>query len=239
MLFDLRATGRRRVVKIVYVFLAFLIGGGLVLFGVGGSGFGLLNADQNKGSGGGGVSYADQAAKAEKKALNPKPSTNVEALWAEAAKARFQAASSGFSTQAGAYSEEGVAQLKLAGEDWQQYLKVNNGKTDLLLTKLMAQAYGSGALNQPADAVRAWQIVAANESTGPNYALLALSAYLADNKKIADAAAAQAIALSPKKQAGTLRAQFNAAKAQAKAQKRAAAAQAAQQQSASPVAGLP
>ena len=34
MLFDLRASGRRRVVKVVYVFLAVLIGGGLVLFGV-------------------------------------------------------------------------------------------------------------------------------------------------------------------------------------------------------------
>jgi len=238
MLFDLRATGRRRAVKIVYVFLAFLIGGGLVLFGVGGSGFGLLNADQNKGSGGSGVSYEDQAAKAEKQALNPKPTTNVEALWASAAKNRFQAASAGFSTQAGSYTEQGVAQLKLAGDAWQQYLKVNNGKPDLILTKLMAQAYGTGALGQPAEAVRAWQIVVANESTGPNYALLALSAYLARNKKVADAAARQAIALSPKKQANMLRAQFTAAKAQAKAEQRAAAAQAAQQQS-SPVAGLP
>lgn len=238
MLFDLRATGRRRAVKIVYVFLAFLIGGGLVLFGVGGSGFGLLNADQKNGSAGGGVSYEDQAAKAEKQALDPKRSAKAEALWAAAAKARFQAASAGFNTQAGAYSDQGVAQLKLAGDDWQQYLKVNNGKPDLILTKLMAQAYGSGALSQPTEAVRAWQIVVANESTGPNYALLALSAYLADNSKVADAAARQAIALTPKKQADTLRAQFNAAKAQAKAQKRAAAAQAAQQQS-SPVAGLP
>ena len=30
MLFDLRGSGRRRVVKIVYITLAFLMGGGLV-----------------------------------------------------------------------------------------------------------------------------------------------------------------------------------------------------------------
>ena len=47
MLFDLRGSGRRRVVKIVYVTLAILMGGGLVLFGIGGSGAlsgGLLDA---------------------------------------------------------------------------------------------------------------------------------------------------------------------------------------------------
>ena len=38
MLFDLRGSGRRRVVKIVYITLAFLMGGGLVLFGIGGGG---------------------------------------------------------------------------------------------------------------------------------------------------------------------------------------------------------
>ncbi len=36
MLFDLRGSGRRRTVKIVYITLAFLMGGGLVLFGIGG-----------------------------------------------------------------------------------------------------------------------------------------------------------------------------------------------------------
>ena len=35
MLFDLRSPHRRRVIKVVYVFLALLIGGGLIFFGVG------------------------------------------------------------------------------------------------------------------------------------------------------------------------------------------------------------
>ena len=46
MLFDLRSRGRRRTVQVVYLGLALLLGGGLVLFGVGaGNGFGgILNA---------------------------------------------------------------------------------------------------------------------------------------------------------------------------------------------------
>ena len=52
MLFDLRSRGRRRTVQAVYLFLAILIGGGLVLFGVGaGNGLGgLLNGLTGSGS---------------------------------------------------------------------------------------------------------------------------------------------------------------------------------------------
>ena len=43
MLFDLRSRGRRRTVQAVYLGLAIILGGGLVLFGVGaGNGFGGL-----------------------------------------------------------------------------------------------------------------------------------------------------------------------------------------------------
>ena len=53
MLFDLRSRGRRRTVQVVYLGLAVLMGGGLVLFGVGtGNGVGgLLNAFSGNGSG--------------------------------------------------------------------------------------------------------------------------------------------------------------------------------------------
>ena len=45
MLFDLRGRGRRRTVQAVYLTLAILLGGGLVLFGVGGNvSGGLLDA---------------------------------------------------------------------------------------------------------------------------------------------------------------------------------------------------
>ena len=55
MLFDLRGRGRRRTVQVIYLGLAIILGGGLVLFGVGtGSGNGgLLNAFGGSGGGGG------------------------------------------------------------------------------------------------------------------------------------------------------------------------------------------
>jgi len=243
MLFDLRATGRRRVIKIVYVFLALLIGFGLVLFGVGGSGFGLLNADQNSGAGTSGVSYEDQALKLEQKNLQPPAGTKLTeaqqaANWAGALKARFQAAGAGFNTETGSYTEDGLKQLRIASEDWQQYLKVVTGDPDLVLAKLMAQAYAPGALGEPANAVRAWQIVAAAEPTGPTYSSLAIAAILAGDDKIAKKAEARALSESPSAQGSTLKAQFKAARAQAKAQQQAQAAEAAQQ-SQGGLSGLP
>ena len=68
MLFDLRSRGRRRTVQAVYLGLALLMGGGLVLFGVGaGNGFGgILNAFTGNGSGG---SQKQVISSAEKTAL--------------------------------------------------------------------------------------------------------------------------------------------------------------------------
>src|SRR5215217_1581794 len=55
MLFDLRGRGRRRTVQVIYLSLAILMGGGLVLFGIGGatSGglFDAISGDGNTSSG--------------------------------------------------------------------------------------------------------------------------------------------------------------------------------------------
>ena len=69
MLFDLRGSGRRRIVKIVYITLAFLMGGGLVLFGIGGGGAisgGLVDAITERD---GGDDGSDRFRKAETAAL--------------------------------------------------------------------------------------------------------------------------------------------------------------------------
>ena len=53
MLFDLRGRGRRRTVQVIYLSLAILMGGGLVLFGIGGgTNGGLFDAIGGSGSGG-------------------------------------------------------------------------------------------------------------------------------------------------------------------------------------------
>src|SRR3954467_5702743 len=91
MLFDLRSRGRRRTVKVVYITLAFLMGGGLVLFGIGGGGAlsgGLVDAITS--SHGGGGSGTARLVSAEQRATAAAPANPKDAaLWAAVARARF------------------------------------------------------------------------------------------------------------------------------------------------------
>ena len=69
MLFDLRGSGRRRTVKIVYITLAFLMGGGLVLFGIGGGGaLPAASSTRSPSSSGGGDTGTDRFAEQEQAA---------------------------------------------------------------------------------------------------------------------------------------------------------------------------
>src|SRR5687768_9714279 len=68
MLFDLRGRGRRRTIKIVYITLALLMGGGLVLFGIGGGGAmqgGLVDAITGSSGGDTGSERFDNAERSE------------------------------------------------------------------------------------------------------------------------------------------------------------------------------
>src|SRR5919202_4001416 len=104
MLFDLRGSGRRRTVQIVYISLAVIMGAGLVLFGIGGAvSGGLLDAITQ---GGGGASTGVDAF--QKRVTTAQQSTRTHPkdakAWAALARARFQLASAGdnFDQQTGA-----------------------------------------------------------------------------------------------------------------------------------------
>src|SRR5207253_2771646 len=94
MLFDLRSRGRRRTVQAVYLGLAILMGGGLVLFGVGaGNGLGgLLNAFTGKGSSNNQSAVVSQAEKNAIKATQTNPTS--AAAWANLIQARWSQARS-------------------------------------------------------------------------------------------------------------------------------------------------
>ena len=95
MLFDLRSAGRRRTVKIVYITLAFLMGGGLVLFGIGGevSG-GLVDALTERG--GGGDDASERFQQREDDALaRTRRNPQDEAAWLALTRARVQLAGQG------------------------------------------------------------------------------------------------------------------------------------------------
>jgi hypothetical protein len=217
MLFDLRGSGRRRVVKIVYITLAFLMGGGLILFGIGGGGAlpgGLVDAITEGGGGGGDVSERaqeqEQAATARARA-NPTDA----ALWAAVARARVNLANSGdnFNQETGQYNDAGAAQLQAADRAWQEHLKLAKKQPDANVASLMVQAYAS--LGELDKATRAQEIIAEERNTAGTYATLATLAYQAGQIRTGDLARDRALDLTEPDMRESLRGQLQSAKEQA------------------------
>jgi hypothetical protein len=216
MLFDLRGRGRRRTVQAIYLGLAILMGGGLVLFGIGSSSSGGL-FDAISGSSGStsataGIDKRIDAALAATRARPRDP-----APWATLASLRFQRAGIDEITTAGQYTEAGLARLRLASQAWERHLALNPKQPSVRTAKFMVQAYDAGALNELDKAVRAKQIVtAATKPPSSNlYAQLAELAYRAKDSRTADLAAARAVQLAAPKDRKALRTALDSLKAQA------------------------
>jgi hypothetical protein len=216
MLFDLRGSGRRRTVKIVYITLAFLMGGGLVLFGIGGGGAlsgGLVDAITS--SDGGGGSGADRFRAAEEKATaaaraNPKD----PALWAAVARARFNLASAGENVDqsTGNFTEAGQTQLQAAARAWEEHLKLAGDKPDSRVASLMVQAYS--ILNEPDKAATAQEVIALDRNSVGAYTQLAVLAYQAGQTRKGDLAKDKALELTEPDMREALRGQLEGVKAQ-------------------------
>lgn len=211
MLFDLTDPKRRRFIKVVYATLAVLMGAGLVLFGIGSdlSG-GLLDAFEG-GGGGGSDTYKKQEQKLEQRvAKNPK----VASSWAQLTRTRFQIANQDFveNPPPGHYTKEGLTQLKSAASAWEHYLALDPKTPDNTVAVLMAQAYDIQALNEPAKAAQAQEIVAAKLPSAGSFAALAYFYYTASQTRLGDLAAKKAISLAPKDQRSALREQLDFAK---------------------------
>ena len=214
MLFDLRGSGRRRTVKIVYIALAFLMGGGLVQFGIGGGGGisgGLVDAIT--GTTGGGDTSGDRFRKQEAAAL-AKTKTNPQdaAAWAALARARFQLAGAGenFDAAKSTFTKKGVAQLNSAGDAWERYLALNPKKPDDRVASLMVQAFG--ALNQPDKAAEAQEVITDARPTAATFTQLAIYAYQAGQTRKGDLAKNKALELTDPDMREALKGQLESAK---------------------------
>jgi hypothetical protein len=199
MLFDLRSRGRRTTVRGVYLALAILMGGGLILFGVGTgvSGGGLLNAFS-----GGGTSQNSVVSSAERNAEKAvKAHPNSASAWASLLQARWTTATtagSGFNSSTGAFTAQGQKELKLLTQDWQKYISLTKSPSAENGT-LVAEAYG--ALGQYGQAADTWETVAMAEPTSPRaYECLAVSAYAASQTRKGDLATSKVLSLIPKTQ---------------------------------------
>ena len=110
MLFDLRGK-RRRAVQATYLTLAVLMGGGLVLFGIGGSGGNIFDAFD---SGGGGNVDSGLEKRIERQEAKLKASPDNEAILANLVKLNYQAAVSQTPSGSTTIGEDGKDDLRVA-----------------------------------------------------------------------------------------------------------------------------
>jgi hypothetical protein len=213
MLFDLRSRGRRRTVQGVYLGLAILMGGGLVLFGVGaGNGLGgLLNAFNGSGSSSNQSSAVSAAEKSAIKATQTSP--NDPSAWSNLIQARWSNASSNsadYNASTGAFTATGKQELTNLGEDWGHYQSLVK-QPDSEVAILAARAYEY--LGQYASATGAWQaITAAEPTTATAFECLAANAYAGKQTRVGDLASAKALSLVPTAQQTLLKTKLNQAK---------------------------
>jgi hypothetical protein len=214
MLFDLRSRGRRRTVQVVYLGLALLMGGGLVLFGVGaGNGFGgILNAFTGSGGSGGQKQVVSQSEKNALAATRQRP--NDPKAWGELLQARWTSAGQGsnYDPNTGTFTASGKQELAGAVRAWQHYQSLIK-TPDPSLAIVAARAYGG--LSNFAGAASAWEAeTVASPTEAKGFECLAVSAYAANQTRKGDLASAKALSLIPK----ASRAQIQSALKQAKSQ---------------------
>ena len=216
MLFDLRSPGRRRVIKVIYGGLAFLMASGLIFFGIGSDATGGLS-EIFSGGGGDDTGFEDQIEDANN-ALeeNPRDTANL----AELVQLHYQAGTSQIEidpdTQQQTLTTKAEEELLAGADAWDSYVKFSKGKvssgTALLAVQtfatlaqgqLTAAAGGTGqqALDEADDSLASWkgaaeaQRVAAEErGDAEAYASLATLLYFAGEFGPADQAKQQALA---------------------------------------------
>jgi uncharacterized tellurite resistance protein B-like protein len=207
MLFDLRGR-RRRVVQGTYLLLALLLGGGLVLFGVGGdvSG-GLLDAFKGGGGPSGDSALQSRIDKQEER-LQKNPGNQallqnlVRDYYSQATTKRQNATT---------FPPDAKDDLRKAGAYWNRYESVAE-KPNAATAAYALQVYDVGGLNKPKEAEKAAQILAQAGNDTASYLRLVLYAARAKDTRTADLAAQKAVDLAPKAQKKLVKKQAEALK---------------------------
>jgi translation initiation factor 2B subunit (eIF-2B alpha/beta/delta family) len=213
MLFDLRGR-RRRAVQVTYLLLALLMGGGLVLFGVGGSvSGGLLDAFKGGGGGSSGDSALQDQVKKEEDRLAKTPQN--EAVLRNLVRDYYSLATSQRASGDPGFPDDAKDELRKAGDYWQRYTTTVKGDPSPETTRYALQVYDVSALNKPKEAQKAAAILAKDSNDVASYLRLVSYASLAKDKRTADLAAKKAVDLAPKAQRKLVKQQAEAIKKQA------------------------
>jgi hypothetical protein len=198
MLFDLRGH-RRRAVQATYLVLAVLMGGGLVLFGIGGSSGGIFDAISGNGGGGGNVNaQLEKRIDAQKKRLAASPDSTV--VLAALVRLNYQAAVSQVPSGSTTVPEEGKDELRRAAAYYERYVQAKKDNPSSDLAQMALNIYDTGGLNQPDKAKDAVRVIAAARNDWQSYLLLVQKATAAGDKRTAQLAAQKAVDLAPQAQ---------------------------------------
>ena len=198
MLFDLRGR-RRRVVQATYLLLAVLLGGGLVLFGIGGdvSG-GLFDAFSERGGGGNGNDAIEERVDRLEKRVAANPG-NTAALQ-ELVRDYYGLATTQQESGTAEFPDEARDELRNSASAWQRYVDAEEGQPNPTTATYALRVYDVGALNQPKEAQKAAAIVAEAENDFNSYLQLVGYAALAGDTRTADLATQKAVDLAPEGQ---------------------------------------
>ena len=213
MLFDLQSGRRRGVVRVIYAFLALLMGGGLIFFGVGsGAGGGLLEGlgiGGESGSTSATSALDDQAERVEQR-LRANPED--EALLLALSRARITAGSTLLETDpetgVSIVSPEARAEFEKGLQAWDEYVKSAEGEPNAIVAQMAARAHfnlaeTSGTLSEieaSIESAAAAQALAAKSQPSVNtLSTLAIFEYFNGNFAAADAAVKQAAKSAPSK----------------------------------------
>ncbi len=200
-----------------YLSLAVLMGGGLVLFGIGGdvSG-GLFNAFEGGGGGNANAALEERIDRQEERLqANPQNTALLQSLVRD----YYQLATSQQPSGATEFPADAKDDLRQAGVYWQRYLEAESEEKPTESTALFAlRVYDVGALNQPKEAQRAATIIAEAQNNSSAYLQLVAYAALAKDKRTANLAALKAVDLAPKNQRKQVKLQAEALKQPQQAQ---------------------
>lgn len=196
MLFDLRGR-RRRAVQATYLMLALLMGGGLVLFGIGGdvSG-GLVDAFKGGGGGSNGDSVLRDRVERQEDRLAKDPQN--EAVLQNLIRDYYSLATGQRESGAIGFPADARDELRKAGTYWQRYTQAVAGEPNADSARYALQVYDEGALNRPKEAQKAAAIIAQASNDVASYLRLVAYATRAGDKRTADLAATKAVELAPK-----------------------------------------
>jgi hypothetical protein len=214
MLFDLRGR-RRRAVQAIYLMLALLMGGGLVLFGIGGdvSG-GLLDAFRSSGGDSGDAVRQDAIDKQEER-LQARPQD--ERILQNLVRDYYALATSKREEGSVGFPPDAKDDLREASSYWRRYVEAAESPNPDTAGYAL-QIYDVQALNQPKEAARVAAMLAEDANDTPAYLRLVAYAARAGDTRTADLAAQKAVDLAPKAQRKAVKQQAEALKKPPQAQ---------------------